>query len=58
MRVLVVPTVLPSGPIHWKETGDVETPSAVPCKHVSLYDCPITGEPPSVMETVTGRLGV
>ena len=58
VRVLVVPTVLPSGPIHWKETGDVETPLAVSCKHVSLYDCPITGEPPSVMETVTGRLGV
>ena len=58
VRVLVVPTVLPSGPVHWKETGDVGTPAAVVYKHVSVYDCPITGEPPSVMKTVMGRLGV
>ena len=58
VRVLVVLTMLPSGPIHWKETGDVGTPAAVVGKHVSLYNCPITGEPPSMMETVTGRLGV
>ena len=58
VRVLVVLTLLPSGPVHWKETGDVRTPAAVACKHVSLYDCPITGEPPSIMETMTGRLGV